>query len=672
MQADLVLPSSRESILESRPWNRWLQQEVRQLVGGTEVLPLYAACRPGLAIRMSTTARNNTYFAAHVLSTATGVLTQCAPIAADLAVVQLSATFLALAMQAVQAHQQQQQRSLPADGSPQPVLSPAALLQYLPLPGDVADDFMGQVSTAILEGLSTAPCVLTASGMLRTPDRTLLRGPLLVMTYGGKQQQLISNEWLQHGLPDVEFVSDAMLPGTEAERNARVLLQLGSRRFSAQLLLSWLCADGTAQLLRSLAPEQRADWLPALYSCCMALSMQPAGSLMHLPPDMPTQSAMRRARILQLHGNGECVSLHELQDSGRQVYLWDSSLGDKADLQLISLGPCKAAQLGSTASSTCSSHSNSRSSSGNSAQAELCFLDPSTLGRDGAEFVGFHLLLRKVPLHVLVVRILELQAGGELSDAQHDQLLLFLLRNAACLSSQDLKLLRGQLLLRSTAAAVASGACNSSCGVYVLAKQLYLPLHATSMLSVSQATLHNPALQQDLTAAGLAFANDQYGGVDEQLQQGTGRQGVWQLLRSFGLKELTLATAVQQLLQLYSTSAVSQLVQPSDHQRHLQFLSEAARDPVCLQHIKQGLKLYTIRQDPAVAEPGFAPGELFWPMEATEGANTITDQLSLLCGVHLVHPAYVLVQSTGNALVKSITTTLTPAEVRMSCLQRQP
>jgi hypothetical protein len=30
MQADFVLPSSRESILESRPWNKWLQQEVRQ------------------------------------------------------------------------------------------------------------------------------------------------------------------------------------------------------------------------------------------------------------------------------------------------------------------------------------------------------------------------------------------------------------------------------------------------------------------------------------------------------------------------------------------------------------------------------------------------------------------------------------------------------------------
>lgn len=28
MQADFVLPSSREGILESRPWNMWLQQEV--------------------------------------------------------------------------------------------------------------------------------------------------------------------------------------------------------------------------------------------------------------------------------------------------------------------------------------------------------------------------------------------------------------------------------------------------------------------------------------------------------------------------------------------------------------------------------------------------------------------------------------------------------------------
>lgn len=32
MQADFVLPSSREGILESSHWNKWLQQEVGMIL----------------------------------------------------------------------------------------------------------------------------------------------------------------------------------------------------------------------------------------------------------------------------------------------------------------------------------------------------------------------------------------------------------------------------------------------------------------------------------------------------------------------------------------------------------------------------------------------------------------------------------------------------------------
>lgn len=199
-------------------------------------------------------------------------------------------------MQAVQTHQQQQQQTAAAAGgcsSGQPALSPAALLQYLPLQEDVQDEFVGRVSTAILQGFSTHPCVLTASGALSMPADTLLPEPLMVTAAGDgglqQQQQLISNEWLRQGLPGVQFVSDELLAGPEGDRTAHVLLQLGSRRLTAALLLSWLCPEATAQLLRGLTPQARAAWLPGLYSVCMRLKAQPAGALMALPADAATQ-----------------------------------------------------------------------------------------------------------------------------------------------------------------------------------------------------------------------------------------------------------------------------------------------------------------------------------------------------------------------------------------------
>jgi hypothetical protein len=579
---------------------------------------------------------------------------------------QLSATFLQLAMQAVQTHQQQQQQSqqplAPGDTS-QPALSPAALLQYLPLPGDVSDSFMGQVSTAILQGLSTQPCVLTASGTLSSPADTLLLDTLLATACGPEQQpqQLISNEWLQQGLPGVQFVSDTLLSGSEAARTLQVLQQLGCRKFSAKLLLSWLGTEGTAQLLGSLGREERTAWLPALYSCCMQLKAQPFETAVHLGPDLTALQTFKTAPILQLYGSSESVSLQQLAGSGRQVYLWDSTMGDEPDLVLISqaaLCPaqdsakaCAATATGAPASSA--GNSNRRSSS---QQDTLCFVDPSTLGPDGTMFLCVFLGVNTVRLSVLPLRILKLQAAGMLSDSQQDQLLLFLLRNASMLSSQDLQLLKEGLQLRS-----ADGGSRQ----YLPAWRMRLPLHATSISAVSEAALSDPSLQQDLTAAGVLFTSDHYAGLSAALQ-GTGRQGVWQLLRSFGVQELTLAGTVQQLLKLYSSTDMGNQpvqVSMSDHQRHLQFLSEAARDPASLRHIKQGLRLYHIRQDPAAAVPTSFLHELFWPMRSTAGANDITDQLSLVCGVQLVHPLYVLHQLPGT-FVKSLTTTLTPPEVR--------
>jgi hypothetical protein len=571
-------------------------------------------------------------------------------------------------MQAVRAHHQQPSA---ATASSQPALSSAALLQYLPLPGDVQDEFMGQVSTATMQGLSKQPCVLTASGTLSTPAGTLLPEPLLsCSTACGQheeqqeqrpQQQLMSNEWLQQGLPGMQYVSDSLLSGPDAARTAQVLLQLGAKKFTSQLLLSWLTSPGAALLLQSLGPAERAAWLPLLYSCCMQLKAQPTGACMHLQADSTTQQTLKQAPILQLYGSGECVSLEQLADSGRHVYLWDSSLGDAIDLQLFN-------QSAGSADGSCATPPSANSSPGRSSagSGSMCFLDPAALGPDGASFVSTFLGVHKVPLSLLVKHILQLQKGGQLTDAQQDQLLLVLMRNTALLSNQDLQLLRQGLLL---CRAAADGTTTTS-RVYVPAGRLYLPLHATSTLPIQQDFLNDPALQQDLAAAGVAFVSSHYAGFSTALQRGSSRQAVWPLLRSFGVQELKLVPAVQHLLNLYSSSsqALAPMMLPA-HQRHLQFLSEAARDPVCLQHTKECLRLYTIRQDPmsTAASPVTPPGQLAWPMAATAGANAMTDQLSLLCDVQLVHPGYVLgVGHPGNALVKSLTTMLTPVEVSES------
>jgi hypothetical protein len=44
MQADFVLPSSREGILENRAWNLWLQKEVGLLLADTHSALPAAAC----------------------------------------------------------------------------------------------------------------------------------------------------------------------------------------------------------------------------------------------------------------------------------------------------------------------------------------------------------------------------------------------------------------------------------------------------------------------------------------------------------------------------------------------------------------------------------------------------------------------------------------------------
>jgi hypothetical protein len=657
IQADFILPSSREGILEDRQWNRWLQQEV----GWTR-----AALLLGQAVRqdnkavlsaaswkllLSSCCAGESQFTYQLL---TMRLICCLPVLA----LQLAPAFVQQVMQAVAAHQQHSQRkghsSGTAEGSPGPTLSPAALLQYLPLPGDVLDDFMAQVSTAILQGLQQQACVLTAAGQLSTAQHTVLPDGLLVVN----GQQLISSEWLQAGLPELEYVHADLLAGPRdtVQRSSQVLLQLGSSKFCAALLLSWLNSEGTARLLGGLEPEDRAEWLQLLYSCCMKLRAQPDTAPMHLAADSSSRQALRSASTVQLHGSRELVSLQQLADTSKKLYLWDDRFGGQAEMQLFSThssGTCAAASGGESVRTDSSSGSESHSSK----QLDwLCFVDPSTLGADGAAMLGTFLDVSPVPLSMLVKHVLQQQAEGGLSDAQHDQLLLFLLRNAPDLSSTDLQLLQESLLLRC------AGEADSGPAAYAAAKQLYLPLEFSS-LPVTQATLSDPALQQDLAAAGVAFVSKHYGAL-EQPSQKTGRQGVWQLLGSFGLQQLTLQSAVQHLLKLYG-SDTSVKTSLADHERHLGFLAQCGDDTQCLQHIQDGLRLYEKTQNATVTTPVWRPGQVFWPLSETAGAEAFTKQLQALCDVCLVHPWYVEhCEPAIQGLVQDITQTLSLAEVR--------
>lgn len=563
-------------------------------------------------------------------------------------------------MQAVKAHHQHSQSkghlSAAADKCPEAALSPAALLQYLPLPGDVLDDFMAEVSTAILQGLQQQACVLTASGLLSTAQHTVLPDSLLKVD----GQQLISKDWLQAGLPGVEYVHADLLAGQEdtAQRTSQVLLQLGSSRFSAALLLSWLIAEGTASLLESLGPEERADWLQLLYSCCMKLRAQPETSPMHLAADSSSNQALGSAPIVQLHGSRELVSLQQLADSSKKLYLWDDRFGSEAELQLFSSHSSDTSVAAASGADQVTAGSSSDGEGHSSRQRGfLCFVDPSTLGADGAAMLGTFLDVRSVPLSMLVEHVLQQQADGGLSDTQQDQLVLFLLRNAPDMNTHDVQLLQDGLLLRS------AGEADSDTASYAPAKQLYLPLEFSS-LPVTQATLSDLALQQDLAAAGVAFVSCHYEGMLQHSEQ-AGRQGVWQLLRSFGLQQLTLQSAVQRLLKLYRSDSSARTTL-ADHKRHLGFLAQCASDTQCLQHTQQGLRLYEVRQNAAAQQPVWRPEQVFWPLSVTAGAEALTKQLRVLCDVRPVHPWYTEhCDPAIQDLVKDITPSLSLAEVSL-------
>jgi hypothetical protein len=164
----------------------------------------------------------------------------------------------------------------------------------------------------------------------------------------------------------------------------------------------------------------------------------------------------------------------------------------------------------------------------------------------------------------------------------------------------------------------------------------------------------------------VTFTSNHYEQMLQPSEQ-TGRQGVWQLLQSFGLQQLTLDLAVQHLLQLYKTDRKGTprcTISLADHTRHLNFLAQCVSNAVCLQQMRSGLLLYSTQRTPAGEGPTSRPQDIHWPIEVTAGAEAMTEQLPALCGLRLVHPWY---GEQGNQavqqLVKSITQALTLAEV---------
>lgn len=563
---------------------------------------------------------------------------------------QLGPTFVQQAVRAVQAHQQQQQRQQQLDneqhshsaGATGPCLSPAALLQYVPLPGEVQDSFLGQVSAAIMDGMRQQTCVLTASGQLSTANKTLLPSPLLVRADGSTP--LIPPEWLVAGLPEVQFVHPNLLVGSQQQqqRAMAVLQELGSKNISTQLLLQWLADPGTAQVLQQLPWQQRSSWLRDLYSCLNALTAQPAGSIMHLGPhaghSIIAQQQWRQQRqqlswapILQLHGVQRLESFSGAAVALRKVYLWDTAFGGDDELQLFCSG-------------------------------QLCFIDRATLTPAGAAVLRQLLGLEYATMSVLVEALLQQQAeaahSGMFQLKVHHQQLLFLLRNSHRLSPADCKQLQQRLLLQR-----AEGSCGiwgSPVAVLVPAEKLYLPLQQSSSLQLPHELLSNSVLRTDLAAAGVQFVSSGYQDLTQQLE---GRQHVWQLLQRCGVRQLSRPEPAEALLRLYSDSRLSSSIRQQQHMLHLRCLCLCASEGH-KQDVANTLLLYDDQQNPAKAAPAWHPNQplynLYWHTPDDELPAALDTMLRCMRSMVLLHPCYLAAGGSCAEMVKELCGQLTP------------
>jgi hypothetical protein len=536
--------------------------------------------------------------------------------------VQLAPAFVQQATWALHAHHssntQQHNSSSSSETAAQPRLSSAALLQYLPLPGEVANPFLAETAAAMLRLLQEQPCVLAESGQLSKASDTVLPSSLLLKAADG--QQLISNEWLQQGLQGTQFVHPELLAGSTSSSSSRaeqVLLQLGSEQFSAPLLVRWLTAPSTRQLLEALPLDQRDSWLKDLYSCLSRLRLQPAGCPMSLTDDSYLARQLAAAPILQLHGSRQLVSCNSLQE---RPYMWQTAFGGEAELCLFSSG----------------------------GSGGLNFVHSSTLSYETRMMLHGLLQLPFTPMPVLLDELLRQQQQQQQKSLQeqevqeavndhNDRMLLFLLANVKHLRSNELQQLRQRLLL-----------CSCRRGAYVMVHNLHLPLSGES----SSSTAVPVELQPDLVQAGMNFLHSSY----QQLAAAAAADSagdLWQLLRNLGVHELTTDAAALKLLQLYASDRSRRAIRLQQHLRHISFLASA--EGLLLKTcngLRNGqLRLYSSDQHVCQEGPEAQPNALHWPpsgIAAGEVAAAITQQLQHGCGLLFVHSCYRSSAGSGN------------------------
>eukprot|EP00878_Enallax_costatus_P024291 GHUV01025917.1.p1 GENE.GHUV01025917.1~~GHUV01025917.1.p1 ORF type:complete len:555 (+),score=211.99 GHUV01025917.1:179-1843(+) len=514
-------------------------------------------------------------------------------------------------MAALWNHQQlslkQEEHQQPGYPDSCPSISSAMLLQYLPLPGEVPNQFLGKAAVGMLQLLQQQPCVLTESGQLAKPACTLLPSTLLRRPDG---RPLISIEWLMQGLPGVEYVHPSVLADSSAagRRAAAVLQQLGAKVMDSKTLVSWLQADGTCELLQQLPAAERTEWLNDLFTTLNMLQMQPADSPLSLADVSTWRPRLSAARILQLSGSKQLVSKN---DAGQQLYIWDWSLGSQQDMELF-ISP---------------STSNGTTDSSSASATQLQFLDPAILSSDSVGVVQRLLGLKRVQPEQLVEHFLSLQETGDFTDQKHLQQLLFVFRNCSKLKADAAEQqLKSRLFLRT-------GAVESD--TYHRVNLAYAPL----------AVGHNSipaALADDLTAAGVHFLHVQYRDCaqDANIQGGS---ELWGWLRRLGLKDLTRAEAAKHLLSLYDSSSTRDSMTQQQHMQHLQFLAAAYDERHITDQQLQSLYVYSEQQPAAQAAPAAKCSQLRWPVSGWCSrimlAQSIESQLRT-AGWSFVHPCY--------------------------------
>lgn len=529
---------------------------------------------------------------------------------------QLATVFVQLVLAALQAHQQQQQQpDTPAGVFPS--ISGKMLLQYLPLPGEVQDHFLGKAAAGMLQLLQQQPCVLTESGRLARPASTLLPQQLLQRS---NRQPLISNDWLKQGLPELDFVHPDILSDSRSGkgRAARVLRQLGTRVFDASMLISWLQAAGTHQLLRQLPTAVRVDWLKELYKCLNSLMVQPANSNMSLADVSRWGPKLAAAPILQLFGSRKLVCQ---VTAGEQLYLWDESMGSEQEMKLF------------TANSSNSTSSNP------ARQVNLQFVDPASLNMEGRAVLRHLLGVHAVQMTHLVQYMLQLQATWHFSNGDHLQQLLFMFKNRSRLRAttqfdQDApqQLLAQQLCLRKFGDG--SG--------YSRVWSLHTPLAVSSNDIPAE-------LCDDLTAAGVQFPHPQYLACSRDASMPDGRE-LWSWFRQLGMQQLTPADAAMRLLNLYSADSSRASIRLQQHMQHSRFMaavySRATALPDIMKQLDSKLQgsLYLYSdQNTNDTPPAALAGTLSLPLSARYCSAAIragVQQQLKSVGVQFVNPCY--------------------------------